>query len=167
MSFRILGWAGADVGTLPKIAGSVGAAAAFLYGPQRFELSAGAWLGRSVDISPYGAGGTVSLIAGTAATCRNLLTGRVELGPCIGIELGRLHASGYGVSSPDEAATLWAALKAGAAVSWFPVPQAALVLRLDAAVPLSRPRFVLDGVGPVHRISAVAGRAAAGAEMRF
>ena len=109
----------------------------------------------------------MDLAAASVGTCRDFAGGRLEIGPCIGVEIGRLHAKGFGVTDPGEASELWVALKGGGALGWSLWSWLSLVLRLDAVVPLTRPRFVLEGVGPVHRASAVAGRAAAGVEVHF
>ncbi len=61
----------------------------------------------------------------------------------------------------------WMSAAAGALVrlpiaSWF-----ALRADADAVVPLSRPRFVVEGDGAVHRPSALGVRAGIGAELLF
>ena len=44
---------------------------------------------------------------------------------------------------------------------------AALRLGLEGLIPLTRPEFALDNVGPVHQPSAVIGRLSLGLEMSF
>ena len=90
-----------------------------------------------------------------------------EIGPCLGFELGRLHASGFGVSNPGEGSTLWAAIDGGGVLALRLAAPLALVLRLGAAVPLLRPSFVLENVGPVFRPPAVAARGESGVELIF
>jgi hypothetical protein len=168
MSFRVLALAGVDAGTLPAVSGFVSAAGALLVGPIRVELGAGFWPARAGSTAARpAAGGEVDLVAGTAGACYSFALGRVELGPCLAAEIGRLHAAGFGVSSPGEGAALWSAVKAGGLIAWAPIDRIGLLLRLDAAIPLSRPAFVLENVGLVYRPGPVAGRAAAGIEVRF
>jgi hypothetical protein len=143
-SFRLAGWAGADVGSLPGISAGFGFSAAFLYGPQRFEIGAAYRPPVAGTVALHAStGGDVELITGSIGACRNLVTAPVEIGPCAAFELGRLHAEGFGVTSPGSGSALW------------------------AAAPLVRPRFVLQNVGSVHQPSPASGRASAGIEILF
>jgi hypothetical protein len=170
-SFHVLAWTLLDTGTLPGVAFAVGGAAALTLGPVRLELGAGVWPDRAATLAQRPtAGGNVSLVAGSAGLCYGLLRpGPFDLAPCAAFELGRLHAAGFGVSSPGEGSALWTAVKAGGLFAWAPVQRFAVLVRLDAAVPTARPSFVLEGVasGAVYRPGPVAGRASLGAEIRF
>ncbi len=78
-----------------------------------------------------------------------------------------MSADGFGVRSPGAGSALWIAPLAEAALA---LPLGRLfALRLDVGVlaPVERPPFVLENVGPVFGASAVVGRAALGAEVRF
>jgi hypothetical protein len=78
-----------------------------------------------------------------------------------------MTTDGFGTSGPTLGEALWTAVKPGLMATLGTRSSAALVLRLDAAFPLSRPEFVIEGVGVVHRPAAVAGRASAGLELSF
>jgi hypothetical protein len=140
-----------------------------MVGGFRLELGGGVWTDRrSTVMQQPSVGGNVGLAAATAGTCRSLLRpGKLELGPCIAFELGRLHAEGFGATTQGSGSALWAAWQAGGQLAWAPVPWVAGVVRLDAAVPLARPTFVIDGLSPVFRSSPVVGRATSGIEVRF
>jgi hypothetical protein len=135
----------------------------------RLEVGAGVWLSRRTTVAQQpSAGGDVGLVAASAVACRSLLRpGKVELGPCVAFELGRLHAEGFGATTQGSGSALWMALQGGGLLAWSPVPWVAGVAHLDAAVPFSRPTFVIDGLAPVYRSSAVVGRATTGVEVRF
>lgn len=99
------------------------------YGAQARRLSAGLW------------------------ACRELAGGRWSLAPCLEVTVAHLHATGYGPylrrQSQSEA---WVGLGAGAigrirVFSWL-----AAMVGASAQVELSRPRIVLDGVGPVRQL---------------
>ncbi|MFT3776626.1 MAG: hypothetical protein QM820_65640 [Minicystis sp.] len=167
--FHLLAWALADAGTLPGVAFAAGGAAALSLGALRFELSAGAWPSRSAVIAARPtAGGDVSLVAGSAGACYGLLApGPFDLAPCLAMEIGRLHASGFGVTTPGEGNALWAAAKGGARFAWSPASRVAIVLRLEAAVPFVRRAFVVENLGEVHRPGPVSGRAGGGVEISF
>ncbi|WP_437721377.1 hypothetical protein [Sorangium sp. So ce861] len=161
-----------DLGTMQRLTGAIEPWAGVVVGPVRLEAAASFWPGRRAESAAKArAGGTVDLVAGSLTACALLppleraVRPHFEVGvPCAGFELGRMHAEGYGVSDPGEGSGLWAALRSGAAASWVVAPWVRLRLRLEAVVPLERPRFVLEGVGEVHEPS-VAARAALGLEL--
>jgi hypothetical protein len=162
-------WGGADVGSLPAVAAGVGASISLFYRGQRFDLGASLWPERAERAADYpSSGGDFGIVAGSAGTCRDLLAvGPILAGPCFAAEIGWMSAAGFGVNEPKETGALWAALKPGAMVAVRPTRRAAVVVHLDAAVPLSRPTFVITGAGGVHRPGSVAGRASAGLEFLF
>jgi hypothetical protein len=167
--FHVQGWVLGDVGSLPGASFAAGGALGLSVASFRIEAGAGAFPSRAaVIVNRPTAGGDVSLVLGSLGACRDVLSSRrFEIAPCLGAELGRLHAEGFGVSSPASGSALWSALKAGGSFSWVPVSRFALSLRLDAVVPLARPAFVLDNVGPVFRSGPVAGRIGLGIEARL
>ncbi len=113
-SFRVTALAGLDTASLPGLAATLGLHGSFVHGAQRFEIGLAYHpsVKGTVAARP-GTGGEVDLLAGSAATCRHFTAGLIEAGPCLGFEVGRLHASGFGVSDPGEGSTLWAAALAG------------------------------------------------------
>lgn len=167
-SFRLTALTGLDTASLPDLAFTLGLHGSFVYGPQRFELGLAFRPSRKGNSTMQtSAGADVDLLTGSAATCTQFSKGILEAGPCVGFELGRLHASGFGVSSPGEGSTLWAAIEGGGVLSVRIFSQLSLVLRLGAAVPLLRPSFVLVNVGPVFRPPAVTARGSTGVEVVF
>ncbi len=157
-----------DLGTLPGVSPGVLVGLSVLYGPLRAELAAALWPAHDATLAARPtAGGAVDLYAGSAAACWRFLPGRFELGPCLGLEIGRLRAQGFGVSDPGQGSALWAAWRAGGGFAYRPIAPLVLGLRLEVAVPFARPGFVLSNVGTVHRPSVAAGRALAGLEVRF
>ncbi|WP_437314112.1 hypothetical protein [Sorangium sp. So ce385] len=161
-----------DLGTMQRLSGAIEPWAGVVVGPARLEAGASFWPGRRAESAAKpGTGGTIDLVAGSLAACALLppleraVRPDFEVGvPCAGVELGRMHAEGFGVSDPGEGSGVWVALRSGAAASWVVAPWMRLRLRLEAVVPLERPRFVLEGVGEVHEPS-VAARAALGLEL--
>ena len=168
LSFRVGVWGGADAGSLPGVSGGLGGAVALVVGRQRIEIGVAVRPGTEAHLAGRPtAGGSVDLVTGSLGTCRTLLAGRFEMAPCLSLEAGRMHAKGFGVSSPDEAEQPWIAASGGGLFTWWPASRFGVVARVDATVPLARPTFVLEGVGPVHTPSPVAGRLSAGVELRF
>jgi hypothetical protein len=167
-SLRIAALAGLDTASLPELAASLALGASFVYGAQRFEAGIAYYPSRKGTVAARpGTGGNVDLLTGSVGTCRHFGSGAIEVGPCVGVELGRLHASGFGVSNPGEGSTLWAAVQGGGVLSVRIVSRLALVLRLGATAPLLRPSFVLENVGAVYRPPAVTARGSGGVELIF
>jgi len=170
-SFRVAGWAGADVGSLPGVAPGFGIEAAAILGAFRLELGGELYPDRHALVakgSPFG--GDVGLVAGYGGVCyKPLATPTFELGPCAEMELGRLHATGAGADHTTSGASLWAAPRAGVLFGVFPLSFLGLRVHAAAAFPLERPEFVLDNVPGrvVHQPGPVAGRLEWGVEARF
>jgi hypothetical protein len=168
--FLILPRALLDIGSLPGVSFAAGAAFGVLLGAYRLEAGISYWFPRSAVLSTQTAsGGDIDLLAGTATACRDIPLGasRFAVSPCLGFELGRLHAAAFGVQQARDGAALWAALTAGGRFSLRATRRFGLVLGLDAAVPFVRPSFFITGLGDVHRPSAAVARLTAGVEVRF
>ena len=171
--FHLEAWALADAGSLPGVSFAAGGVAALGLGAFRVELGAGAFPARAQVVarpaaSGAAAGGDVSLIAGSAGLCYDVLPSvRFDLAPCAAFEIGRMHASGFGVSNPGAGDALWTAARAGARFAYWPVSRAAVVVRVEGVVPMTRPGFVLENLGSVYRPGPVAGRLGGGVEVRF
>ncbi|HEY4122410.1 MAG TPA: hypothetical protein VGM56_31305, partial [Byssovorax sp.] len=174
-SVRIDALLAADVGSLPGAGAGLSVEAALALRWLRLEVGFVDLPSRTALVSDGSAGGTVALWAATASACAAIPASRFELGPCLGAEVGRIHASGFGVTDPSAGASLWSGAKAGALASWFPFTASraastlGFTLRLDALAPFTRPTFVLENVGSgaVHQPSAVIGRLGVGVEARL
>jgi hypothetical protein len=157
-----------SLGALPGVGVGFGGHAGILAGRFQADLSAAYWPARTATLAARPTvGGDFRLAAGDARACVAVLRAPVELGPCVGLEVGSMSADGFGVRSPGSGSALWIAPLAEAALA---LPLGRLfALRLDVGVlaPVERPPFVLENVGPVFGASAVVGRAALGAEVRF
>ncbi len=155
-----------DIGTLPNP--GVGPALAFAWTPGALRLQlTGLFFPSNTARLPFSRGGTFELFGADAGGCYEFLFGVFEAGPCLGVELGALKGTGFGINKQTPALAFWAAPSVGAAFAWRIGSSFALRLELDALFPLQRPEFVLDGVGGVHRPAAVLGRVGLGAEVRF
>jgi len=168
-AFAIGAFGVVDGGSALGIGGGVGGAFTVRLGAFAFDLGA---LGLPARVAAIASrpttGGDVSLIAGSIGAGYNLLpASSLTLGPSLGYELGRLHASGFGVTNPGSGDFLWSAARIGGVASWAPVARFAIEARGDAVFPAVRETFVLENVGSVYRPGVAAGRASLGAEVRF
>jgi hypothetical protein len=94
-----------------------------------------------------------------------------EVGPCLGAELDRMHATGVGPAGQLEsqsATSIWGAGLGGVFASWTLVPPLALVIHGEMVLAPVQHRFVFQpGPVPVYSPSRVAARGAIGLELRF
>lgn len=113
-----------------------------------------------------GRGASFSLFAAGARACYTLTHG-IEIAPCVGAEVARISASGFGaVQVSDATAVTWGpeALLTGRVRLAGPV---AVRVGLGAFAPMSRQSFVINAAGTVHQPGAIALRTWAGPEVRF
>jgi hypothetical protein len=126
---------------------------------------------RSNALTATDEGGRFSLFTLSLRACASGIRGRLDLGPCVGAEIERMSASGFGPSMRFEAASgssWWAAGIVGALASWSISPLLAVVVRGEAVFTPTQQRFVVQpGSVLVHSPSQLAGRATAGIELRF
>lgn len=111
------------------------------------------------------AGADVGLAFGTALGCANVLGtgGPLTLPLCIGVDVGQLSGTGFGVATVREGTALWLSPRVEGGLYWaVPATELRLGAQLSAAAPLNRDEFVLDRIGAVHRPAPVVGRAGLG-----
>jgi hypothetical protein len=147
-----------DKGALPKVAPG-----------GRLEVSAGVGAFKVVGFGALFAsqqtlvndgerGGEFSFVMGGLLACGVYDTGRPRLLGCGGFEIGQISGEGVGMVRPRKRDTGWRALPLDVGIEWPLSKSVALGFRVGITVPLTRRNFVLDGVEPVYRPSAVTGR---------
>ncbi len=159
----------ASVGALPVVGVGFGGHAGILVGRFQVDLSAAYWPARPATIAARPTvgerlpprGGRRPRLRRRAARARG------GLGPCAGVEVGSMSADGFGVRSPGSGSVLWVAPVVEATAALPIGAHFALRLAVGVLAPVERPPFVLENVGTVFGASAVVGRAALGAEVRF
>lgn len=120
---------------------------------------------------PAYAGGRVALIAAALQAGLGFRLGRLELPLSAGLESGLFVASGRGTETPERGRAAWLAGLGAAELHWMLLTRWLLRVRVEALVPMLRPRFALrapDGSEQTfHRPDAVAWRSTVGFEVRF
>lgn len=164
-----------DVGALPSASVGGGVTLALLLGRARLEARGRLFVSqRALDPAQQTQGVDLGLLGGGARGCFAVLTGELALAPCVGSEIERIGAAGFGAggSSVFSSDGTWASLDGGLLSTWAPF--SALAFRLDAEVlvPFARPSFVVlapNGAvaGVLHRPSPLGGRLGLGVELRF
>ena len=156
-----------DAGLLPSAALGGGLAVGVVLA-RALSLEANADLFGSQDstVGASAAGASFGLVTVGARACYALTHG-LEIAPCVGVEVARIAASGFGAAKVSDADSVtWGpeALVAGR----FPVAGPISVrFGLGAFVPISRQSFVISAAGTVHQPGAVALRTWFGPEVRF
>jgi hypothetical protein len=106
---------------------------------------------RHASVPASAAGGDLFMASGGGQLGYLWQLHRLGLGPIAGAELQWLHGEGANVDAPQSADVMLVSVQAGARVSLVFSRSWALVAGAAVALPVNRPRFVVDGVGPVHR----------------
>lgn len=156
-----------DSTTLPSPALGGRAGLAWTPGRARIELAGSYFADQSRTTPASSAGATFSLLTTGGRGCWAIVRGDIELSPCVGGDAQVISARGFGAAQNHDRGAAWFSVTGGAL---FRVPVASwLALRADADVnvPLSRPRFVVEGDGAVHKPAAFGVRAGIGAELLF
>ncbi len=172
---------GGDVGTLPRAAYAVGGGAALTLGRFRVE-GYGTYLPQQAahpTALPF-LGSNIHLLAGGLRGCFLPLRTSLEVGGCVGLEVGDLRGQGFGPSVPSQylftpgnGGGLWIATTLSGRVSWRIARSFALDLDVGLVVPLERDLFEFENPAapnaplPLHQAGPVEGRAAIGPEVRF
>jgi hypothetical protein len=158
----------ASTGALPEVGEGLGGRVGLLAGRFRADVSVSYWPDRTATLPrrPL-AGGRIHLVAADGSACWALLRAPLEISPCLGLEVGSMVATGFGVRSDGSGAALWIAPSAEALAALPVGRRFAARLDLGVLVPAERPPFVITSAGTVYRAGPVVGRAALGLEIRF
>lgn len=157
-----------DTGSLPATA--AGGTISVAWTPGRFRLEGlGAFYGSQTRTTDAGnAGADLSLLVFGGRVCWAVLTQPVEIAPCLGGAASLLSATGFGAKEENfDTGARWATGTAGAQIRFPIAPWVAIRGGVDALAAITRPRFVVEGEGAVHRPSALGLRAHLGAELLF
>lgn len=159
--------AAVQAATLPSPAIGGGLSLAWLPGRTRVEAFGSLYGAQSQTTSLSSAGARFAMTAVGVGACHALIRGRLELSPCAGAEIAIVRASGFGATTNYETGAEWTSALGSVLVALPIGRDVAVRTRLDALAPLSRPSFVVENEGPVHRPPTLGVRAWLGAELRF
>lgn len=155
-------------GTLPRLALGAGVdLAAEGFWSLRTELSASLFLDQSERFAGSQIGATFRLGRLAARVCRVWRFGSLDLAPCLGAQLNRIAAAGFGGAAYGIGAAYWVAptLAAFARVRLF--SRVFLRLVAELAAPIERRRFVYTDLGLLHQPDVLAGQLFFAPEVQF
>lgn len=160
---------GLAIGATPRVAAAVSGAIGLGLGrrarvelPIFYSAPTRARLAAAPD-----SGAAVSLVSAGLRGCGVPGRGIVTVPLCLGVELGSMRATGFGVDDGASPRSLWAALTPGLAVLLSPRSWLALGIWIDVPFALVRPRFEIGGGGEVWHAAAAGLRAGLGSEVRI
>jgi hypothetical protein len=142
-------------GVLPKAGAGVGAELGITaWESARLIAAAHYWPDRNQPLTePDGAYARLGMLSAGLRGCWVSL-GQLELGACLGPEVGRISGSGHGLDFEQQANDRWSALLVDLRLGYSPAEWVRLTLSGEAAAALERPRFTVDlpgGPVDVHR----------------
>ncbi len=159
----------ADAGTLPSV--GYGGELTGAWAPSRLELEADvralAPTRKSLSPSSPTQGATFTFAGGGVRGCYLVVTGRVDLAPCAGVDGEWLFASGFGTSHDTSGSGGTATLSLGARLTLRLTPHVGVRAGVDVAAPLVRAAYQISDGGEVYHRSPVAGRAVVGPVLTF
>ena len=159
----------ADAGSLPAPTAGAGVALGIELGALHAAVELTAWLPQfeAGAVQP-GPGGRFGLWTAGARGCFVLLGfGALQLGPCLGAEVGVATGRGVGISEPDTDEHVWLAGLGGLSLRHAGTSPLAVELALAAGVPLRRPTWEIEALAEVFRAAPVFGRAGLSLSWRF
>jgi hypothetical protein len=139
---------GVEVGALPGVGGGVGATVAVSRGRWRAEVGGAYYFARTESLADFPElQGELSLWYGVARVCRRV----VGFDACSGAELGQVRGQAMGFTGAEADAELWLAPVVGIGREVALGGGLALRAGAELAIPLSRPRSLIDpdGAGPL------------------
>lgn len=160
----VFGLSGAvDTAALPHASPGIAAHAGITGSNLRLEAEGAAFFKSRLALE-QGRSADFELFSGALLGCVDNSFGAVRAGGCAGFELGKLSGEGNGVSDPHLGSSLWQAGRVELG-GYYPLGHELwLTVRVGAAIPFSRPEFVLDGI-PIYQPSALGLRASVGVEL--
>lgn len=140
--------AGVSMNALPSAAPGAEIVVAVSVDAWRFEAG-GTWLSQQRASVTDRAGGEFSLLAASARACFLPAFGRLHVGVCGGASVRRTSARAFGVRRIDDAVRSDVAPEASLLGTWNVTESLGIRASAYVDVPLRRPRYVIDDVGPV------------------
>jgi len=152
---------------LPSLAVGGGVSLAATFDRLRLEGGAAYFSGQSRTTGTSAAGASFDAASASGRACWAILRGAAELSPCAGADVTFSSGTGFGAAENYTPSATWVSVAGGGLLRVPLTSFLALRAELAALVPLTRPRFVVDGDGTVYGPPAMGARGTIGAEILF
>lgn len=157
----------ADSTSLPAAALGGSLTIAWTPGRVRLEVDGRRWAAQSgTDGTGAGARFTLSSLGGRGCYAA-LRAGGFDLGPCAGADAQLVSANGFGADTNFARSAAWASIAAGALARLAVTSWLGVRARAEGAMPLSRPTFIVENRGTVHRAAPIGLAGSIGLEANF
>jgi hypothetical protein len=170
LRFSLGAFAGAVSGLVPAWSFGAGLEGGLAWKAVRWNVSAAYWLPAQQTVPDNEAqGARFQLVSGRTELCLVEPIERFSAGICSGAHLALLRAEGFGpgVQSSVQRAE-FVSVSAGALLAWMVSDRLAVVVDVDALLPLGSRRFVFEGTAPAEIHSPRLGvQIACGAQFTF
>jgi hypothetical protein len=152
-----------DAATLPSPAlGAQIGIGAKLGARMRIEVEWMYYTSQSKTSATSNAGASFALWNVGARVCGAVVQAPVEISPCVGADAHNVQASGFGGKTNEDTSAIWTSGVGGVLVRWPVASWLALRAHVEASLAATRPRFIVEGDGPLHRPSALGARSGIG-----
>jgi hypothetical protein len=158
-----------DLGVLPRPSYGTGLALGVGYESWRVLVGGALWWPQSIPAPDFpGFGARTHRLSADLQGCRGWQVGRLELAPCLVVALENVAVRGYGPGVASRSRRpAWLSVGAAMAGLWHLHHAASLVMGINGRYSTSRPHFVIEGVGELHRVPPVAAGATIACEWIF
>lgn len=157
-----------DTSSLPAAAAGGSLTLAWTPGRARIELDVRLWAPQSQTLARSEAGARFSMTSLGGRGCWAALRGvGLELSACAGADVHVISAPGYGADANYPADGAWTTVTGGGLGRFELTSRIALRARAEAFAPLSRPTFVVQNEGLLHRPASIGAAASFGVEVLF
>lgn len=165
VGIRLAPAVGLTTGVLPRLGAEAGVGAGVYLERAAlwFDARVGVPQTASVATTSAEAGGRMLPLSLRAIACYAVLGDSLRLWPCGGAGVTWLSGQGTRVAEPRADSLSWMTLDGALAVELSVGSATWLWARSSVSWSLARPRFFVENVGEVHRVSAAQGRAEVGA----
>jgi hypothetical protein len=152
--WSLLAGAGLQLGLLSTAALSLDAGAELAFAQFALALRARAWPGVETSV-PGGLHARYDGLAGLLQGCTTRSVAGLQLMLCAAARAAALRGRARGATQDASEVAAWYALATGIALGYPASHWLRVRIEANLALSLNRPRFVIDGIGTVHRVPLV------------
>jgi len=136
-----------EAGLLPHLGVGLGIGGGIRVALGSLEVGGAAYLPERMTLPGSAAGGRFSLLSAGVRACPQIIGAAVDLFACAGFQWDRLHAEGFGVTSPGSAEANLGTFTLGPRVDFLPRRKVRVSFGVDANYTPGHAGFAFDNLG--------------------